>query len=185
MYSAHPQVAIRYRLPIGAQGQALSIAQSTFKLWRASHDWLPSFAINPRFRSTWASYRPADNLVSIHSELFDEPPSIIREVLIHELAHCVAYKRSGLEIRPHGAEWQSLMTEAGLVPRRRIHHRNEQALGIRCNRPKVTYRHYCPICHFERFSRVPQRRWRCAACTNAGLDGRLSIETCLSQSKKD
>ena len=43
----------------------------------------------------------------------------LEEVIAHEVAHLVCWWRHG-RTRPHGAEWQAIMVEAGHEPRVRL-----------------------------------------------------------------
>ena len=42
-------------------------------------------------------------------------------------------------------------------------------------RRRYLYIHRCPVCQAEQIARRAVRRWRCAACVEAGLDGELEI----------
>lgn len=42
---------------------------------------------------------------------------VLGEVLVHELAHLVVFRRHGRAARPHGREWRELMVLAGYPPR--------------------------------------------------------------------
>lgn len=43
--------------------------------------------------------------------LLENPTPFVREVVPHEVCHLLAYVNFGYKIRPHGAEWQSLMRD--------------------------------------------------------------------------
>jgi hypothetical protein len=42
-------------------------------------------------------------------------------------------------------------------------------------RQRYLYIHRCPVCQAEHIAWRAVRRWRCAACVEAGLDGALEI----------
>jgi len=50
--------------------------------------------------------------------LMENPQHFIRQTVAHEVAHLVARHHYGSGIRPHGAEWQSVMALFGVEPRR-------------------------------------------------------------------
>lgn len=106
---------------------------------------------------------------------------VLLKVLCHELAHIAVYERHGRRVRPHGAEWAALVRAAGFAPTVRLAECHIQSIALPTTAPRspasrATYRHYCPICQMERRARRPVPRWRCRACSEAGLDGRLTIE---------
>lgn len=64
----------------------------------------------------------------------------IEEVVPHECAHLVAYAHFGLNIRPHGPEWQLIMREVyGREPRVRHSFEVDRPL-----RRQIAYRCACP-----------------------------------------
>lgn len=101
-------------------------------------------------------------------------PSILEEVLCHEVAHLAVFELFGEKCRPHGAEWAQLMRAAGFEPRRRliVDDAGEPASFIR---PHYVYVHHCPVCQSERVARRPVRTWRCPSCSALGMDGGLEI----------
>ncbi|ELR65328.1 Protein sprT [Photobacterium marinum] len=52
--------------------------------------------------------------------LEENPQAFLDEVVPHEVAHLVAFKLFG-KVRPHGREWQIIMTEVFGVPARTTH----------------------------------------------------------------
>ena len=107
-----------------------------------------------------------------------ENSTLLREVVCHEAAHIAAPIKAGRRIRPHGPEWQALVRECGYKPRVRLQvpdfFAQRQARRNGGNREAV-YEHRCPVCQTQRLASRPQRRWRCADCVDAGLDGKLTI----------
>ena len=99
------------------------------------------------------------------------------EVLCHEVAHVAVYQLHGPRARSHGPEWRALLQLAGYQPRR-TYFIDELSIG-RAREP-VLYEHICPVCQARRLARRPQRRWRCCACVNAGLNGEMLIRSCPS-----
>lgn len=106
------------------------------------------------------------------------PAPALREILIHEAAHIVAFERFGPRVRPHGREWAELMEQASLPARVRV---DPAALGLtappptRRRRSRTIYEHRCPACQARRLARRMMRRWHCATCLEAGLAGKLEI----------
>lgn len=153
--------------------------------WQAGDIVRPSVVFWPRLRTSLALFDPNGAQIKVHPDLSKLPSNVIREVLTHELAHYMASVRSNKPIRPHGPEWQRLMTEAGYEPRVRVPVASIKEQPNTHSRQQLRYRHFCPVCHFERFARSPQKRWRCAKCVDAGLSGQLLIETTDSSTKDD
>lgn len=111
-------------------------------------------------------------IVRLHAALGESQRTLLREVLIHELAHVVVYRRYGPSARPHGPEWQQLVGAAGLEPRVRL-----PAWALpKDDNPAPTWVHSCPVCHSQRCAKRCVRNWRCARCLEAGLSGELTIE---------
>ena len=50
--------------------------------------------------------------------LRENPRRFIQQTVAHEVAHLVARRIHGSRIRPHGREWQAVMREFGVEPRR-------------------------------------------------------------------
>lgn len=114
---------------------------------------------------------PQRKLIRLRHDLRVQPRDILRHVLVHELAHLVAWDTCGPAIRPHGPEWRALMHQAGLKPSVTLEVQALQSESFRVKR----YRHRCPVCQVSRVAYRNMRRWRCAACLEAGLSGRLEI----------
>ncbi|MCA9087253.1 MAG: SprT-like domain-containing protein [Planctomycetaceae bacterium] len=110
------------------------------------------------------------------SLLLKEPlySSLFEEVLCHEVAHLVVFQLHGRAATCHGPEWQRLLQLAGFEPRRSY---ITDAPPAKRDRAFVCYDHVCRICQTKRTARRPMRNWRCIACQNAGLDGKLIIQS--------
>ncbi|MEJ2764018.1 SprT family zinc-dependent metalloprotease [Photobacterium sp. MCCC 1A19761] len=52
--------------------------------------------------------------------LAENPQAFLDEVVPHEIAHLVTFHRFG-KVRPHGKEWQAVMTEVFGIPARTTH----------------------------------------------------------------
>lgn len=52
--------------------------------------------------------------------LAENPQAFLDEVVPHEVAHLVTFHRFG-KVRPHGNEWQAVMTEVFGIPARTTH----------------------------------------------------------------
>ena len=119
-------------------------------------------------------------IIRLSAQLSTAPPSILREVLCHEVAHLAARDLHGRRCQPHGPEWMALVRAAGFEPRRRVPWSAPTMTSTQRSSPRRQFIHRCPVCHFQRSAWRPVRQWRCAACVAAGLAGRLEI---LSPSK--
>ncbi len=115
-------------------------------------------------------------LIRLSERLLEGPPSLLEEALCHELAHVAVHEMNGRHYRPHGPEWKHLMRTAGFEPRARLPAGTvpQPARRLR-RRRRYLYIHRCPVCQAEHIARRAVRRWRCAACVEAGLDGVLEI----------
>jgi len=156
-----------------------------WKIWNAHDTPKPALIIGKRLRSSLALFDPQNNTIKTHQHLSSLPHKIVREVLIHELAHYVAKIRFGPTIKPHGQEWQTLISRAGIKPRVHIPIGSFAKFSGPEHPPSHKYRHTCPVCHFERYALTPQKKWRCASCVESGLEGHLIIETCFSKTKDE
>ena len=129
-----------------------------------------------RLRRSLGRAYPERKLIRL-SRLLQEPQyaSLFEEVLCHEAAHIVAFHINGCGATDHGPAWEELVRRAGHEPRRcyRI-----DSLPPRPEQDSVRYVHICPVCQATRTAKRPQPRWRCVACQNAGLEGKLIIQSC-------
>ena len=101
--------------------------------------------------------------------------SFIAETVPHEVAHVIAFARYGGRIRPHGAEWQTVMEYFGVAPERC--HRYEVSAGDR--RALAQFDYHCD-CRTHQLSNIRHRRVlaggsyicrRCAAALRPGRAG--------------
>jgi len=138
-------------------------------------------SLSPRLRTSLGRATPATGRVSLHQALRDAPPEILQEVLCHEIAHVVAYRRAqatrAKRPRPHGAEWAALVRAAGYepivrAPRGWIAQPLPQSAAAS---PGRTVLHVCPVCQTRRVAGRAVPSWRCAACIAIGLDGRMDV----------
>lgn len=128
-------------------------------------------------RATFSSCR-----LTLHSALRDAPQELLLEVLCHEAAHVVVWRRAlarhDARPQPHGPEWAALVRDAGYQPATRAP-RDARISLLPKPRSSATGRrvaHVCLVCHTRRLARRVVPGWRCAACVAAGLDGRLDVQ---------
>jgi SprT protein len=128
-----------------------------------------------RLRRSLGRAYPQRKLIRL-SLLLHEPryASVFEEVICHEAAHIVAHYLHGCRVADHGREWQELVRLAGYEPRRCI---EADTPPPRPEPISLRYVHICPVCQSTRTARRPQPQWRCVACENAGLEGKLLIRS--------
>lgn len=90
----------------------------------------------------------------------------IEEVVPHECAHLVAYALFGLNIRPHGPEWQSIMREVyerepTVKHNYEVDRRERTQIEYRCSCPERSH-HLSMIRHNK--IRRGQMRYVCREC---------------------
>lgn len=136
------------------------------KVWGVEHLRLvPTVEFSSRMTTTLGRVFPERNLIRLNAELQGTP--LLEEVLCHEFAHLVVYKLHGRHTRPHGPEWRELVEKAGFPAR--------TAVPVQEERTTVNYVHRCAVCQTTRTAKRPMKRWRCRACVEAGLEGRMEI----------
>lgn len=125
-----------------------------------------------RFRRSLGRFSVASSQIRLAAFLLEGPETLVKEVLCHEAAHAAVFELHGRASTPHGPEWRRLMQVAGYEPRARF---PEHLLptGTPCSRG--LWEHRCPVCHAYRIALTPARRWRCRACSEAGLSGALTV----------
>jgi len=126
-----------------------------------------------RFRTSLGRCTPAKAQIRLAAFLLEGSPALLREALCHEAAHAAAHALHGAGLRPHGDEWRALMRAAGQAPRARLPAELLPPLARRPRRVATLWELHCPVCHMARRVRRRDRRWRCAACRAAGLEGAL------------
>lgn len=134
-----------------------------------------------RLRTSLGLFDPRRNEVRLARFLVHGGPALLREVVLHELAHAAVRHVHGRGARPHGREWQGFMRAVDLPPRVRFPRELLQRLHaadpvLRAARPRDRWRHVCPRCNAAVIAGRPMRRWRCRVCLAAGEDGVLTIE---------
>ncbi len=152
---------------------------------RWAREWrIPALAdrvrvvINPRLSASLGRCLPRRTLIELSPRLLQRGWRLRREILCHELAHLVVVVRNGPACKPHGSEWNDLMRAAGFDPRTAVVGGCRITAGNSAKpapKARYVYEHRCPVCQFSRCARRPISRWRCAACSSAGLAGDLLI----------
>lgn len=130
---------------------------------------------SPRLRTMLGRALPARGIVRLHPDLATAPVKRLCEVLCHEVAHIAVFELHGGACRPHGPEWAELVRAAGYEPSARFCSRDARSVDGARPRIRHQYAHVCTVCHAQRLSRRPVPQWRCAACVQAGLEGRMEI----------
>lgn len=103
---------------------------------------------NTRMRSCAGRAFWPKGLIQLNPKLEGISNSEIRQTLLHELAHLIAYERNpNRSIKSHGREWQRACVEVGIPGEKATH---ELALPTRSL--KRQWRYECPECEksFER-----------------------------------
>jgi predicted SprT family Zn-dependent metalloprotease len=138
-----------------------------------------------RFRSSLGRCNPVTGEVRIASFLLAAPSDILHETICHEVAHAAVFALHGRHARPHGREWRALMLAAGFKPRARLSMDDLNRLPAAVQRTRGMWEHRCPVCQMRRLAGRPMRQWRCTACYEGGLDGRLRISMVAASAKSE
>tara|TARA_R110002051_G_scaffold65769_4_gene119281 strand:+ start:6487 stop:6975 length:489 start_codon:yes stop_codon:yes gene_type:complete len=106
------------------------------------------------------------NLLRFNGQMYrDHSDDFLLQTVPHEAAHLIADQLFGARIRPHGVEWQSIMTELFELPAQRCHDYPVKRRGTR-----YYYRCGCPAeVHFtpQRHAWVQRgRQYQCRRCGN-------------------
>ena len=81
----------------------------------------PEVRLDLRGQSAGAAY-PQRNLLRFNAGLYrDNQVHFLHQTVAHEAAHLLAARLHGLQIRPHGREWQGIMQEVFGLPALRCH----------------------------------------------------------------
>jgi predicted SprT family Zn-dependent metalloprotease len=129
--------------------------------------------VNKRLRTTLARWIPPEDVIQVSPAAAERGQNVLRQIVAHEAAHVVVWDRYGRRVRPHGPEWVELMRSAGTEPRAALMRCGER---YHRNAPNFRFRHFCPVCHFERIAKRRVASWRCPECHAIGLPGRLNVE---------
>jgi SprT protein len=169
---AHAEFRTRCRTLVASFGETWS---------RPGLEETITIELSPRLVRAIGRAMPRSRRIRLAVAVAEAPPSTVAEVLCHETAHIVAWDLFGASARPHGREWAALMRAAGFEPRIRL---DPASRGLRMPDPRTfaatrprpwLYEHRCPVCEASRTSGRVVRRWRCARCVRAGLDGELVV----------
>jgi predicted SprT family Zn-dependent metalloprotease len=144
---------------------------SLAELWRGDLEGV-AVAVNRRFVTTVAAFRPKTETIELSARVLSMPLIKRREVICHEAAHALVWRRHHARAMPHGPQWRALVRAAGFSP---------APSTIRCRtrppaRPKGRFRHTCQVCQFSSVARREMPLWRCPECRALGLLGMLNIE---------
>jgi predicted SprT family Zn-dependent metalloprotease len=144
------------------------------RLWRVpSLLRAMSFRRNSLLRATIARWSEKATCLELGPRFF-EMAKRQDEILCHELAHAAAVQIHGRKISPHGPEWRALINAAGFAPSAIV--KSSKSRSPALSRTKSSwYEHRCPVCQGVRFARKQMGQWRCAECSQQGLQGLLEI----------
>jgi len=97
---------------------------------------------NKRMRSTAGRAFWPEARVELNPKLIGLSIAEVQRTLLHELAHLVAYHRSGWrKIAPHGVEWQLACAELGIPGEKATHQ-----LALPSVKQKRKWKYICPQC---------------------------------------
>lgn len=126
---------------------------------------------NARMRSTAGRAYWPEARVELNPQLLSISLDEVRQTLLHELAHLLAYHRSGRRrIAPHGAEWQLACSDLG-IPGEKVTHR----LPLPRRQQQKKWRYSCQHCAvaFERV-RPMKNAAACLSCCKQYNGGSFS-----------
>lgn len=93
---------------------------------------------------------PLKNLLRFNKELLiNNQQHFLTHTVPHEVAHLIAYQLYGIKIKPHGKEWQLIMTQVYKLPAERCH---------RYSVPHKITRYFSYTCHCETIHLLTIRR---------------------------
>ncbi|MEP2776113.1 MAG: SprT family zinc-dependent metalloprotease [Luteolibacter sp.] len=191
---AHPFAQLQLRLPWVAKpparkappSQPIDAEMTAWCREAAQFLALPKLAgevavvWNPRMRTTAGrAFWPACR-IEMNPKLRDFSEDETQRTLKHELAHLVAYARSGRRrIAPHGLEWQTACTDLG-IPGENVRH----TLPFKPRRMVRKYSYTCPSCTAV-FTRVRpiKRTSACHSCCRKHNGGRFHPRFRLIQAR--
>jgi SprT protein len=150
-----------------------SRVEECFKLWGMPElSDSVSIEFSQRLTRSLGRTQVANHHIRLNMLLEKKWWDLLDEVLCHELAHIAVYEHFGPAAKPHGKEWAELVEKAGYEPRIRI-----GLEGTEVTKQARKFEHICPVCQTVRYAAREMTRWRCSACTDAGLDGVLLIRS--------
>ena len=106
-------------------------------------------------RATWPVA-----LVELNPRLTEISEEEVRRTMLHELAHLVAYERSGnRRIQAHGVQWRQACSDLGIPGEKATHQ-----LALPSRTMKRRWQYLCPVCETS-FERVRKFKGRVACYT--------------------
>lgn len=172
-----------------ADARAIEMLSRSLRRWDLDAAALGArIEFSSRLRTSLGVCYPERNLIRLHPFLArPENSMLLHGVVCHEAAHIAAPIKAGRRVKPHGPEWKALVRECGYKPRVRLQvpdfHKSRQSRKNGSDL-RAVFEHCCPVCQTQRLASRPQRRWRCADCVDAGLDGKLTITSILGSTRK-
>lgn len=113
---------------------------------------------NSRMRTTAGRAFWPDGKIEMNPKLAQIAPEEVRQTMLHELAHLIAYERAGRRrISAHGPEWRQACADLGIPGESATH-----SLPLPGRTMKRKWRYTCPACG-QGFDRV-RRMKRYAGC---------------------
>lgn len=104
----------------------------------------PAILLNLRGNNAGTA-TPQKNLLRFNQQLLQENHQhFLNQTVPHEVAHLIAYFLFGLSIKPHGKEWQHIMTAVYQLPPKRCHQyaiikKKQQCYIYRCNCSNINH----------------------------------------------
>lgn len=113
--------------------QCLALAESHFKRAFA----MPTVTYNLRGVKAGVAFLQKNEINFNRTLLLENAEEFIHQVVPHELAHLIVYQVYG-RVKPHGAEWQAVMTQLFQLPAETCHQFDVQNVqgktyAYRCN----------------------------------------------------
>ena len=150
-----------------AFSRVLHIAQfASSKLnstWRginlSKRGWTFSYSPLPKLQGGWCIYDSKRVLVN-ELYLIHRPVQEGENIVLHEIAHALAFERYGEDSIGHGEYWKACCMEVGLDPEK------EAEWRIQVDQvPRLGLRAFCS-CGYEYwgFERRPRKRYLCIKC---------------------
>lgn len=115
---------------------------------------------NGRMRSSAGRATWPVALIELNPRLAEISSEEVKRTMLHELAHLVAYERSGnRRIQAHGVQWRRACRDLGIPGERATHQ-----LALPSRTMKRRWRYLCPVCDAS-FERVRRFKGRVACYT--------------------